>query len=170
MTTFRHDCEYQALLRLTPYDELRVNGSTGADHSEQIDDLERQASEDGRAITIFDADDFGYIVELVPQPLPLEERTRRGLFGQELMIKANRRGHDFSVTLWRAVGGRFAAGCSCGARLWADSTVDPPVIDGDELLETDCQQPGVEEWRREQRRLQEIIDRIHDEETAGRRQ
>jgi hypothetical protein len=39
-------------------------------------------------------------------------------------------------------------------------------VDGGELLETDCRQPGVEEWRRERQWLQEIIDRTSDEDNA----
>jgi hypothetical protein len=115
VTSFRHEHEYEALLRLTPYEELRANGSTGADHSGHIDELERQAQSDGLTITVNDGDDFGYIVQLVLPSLSEEEATRRVLFAHELTLAANLRGHDLEVS--RAAGGRFSAGCYCGARL-----------------------------------------------------
>lgn len=151
LTSFRHEHESEALLKLSTYEELIANGDVRCTSSEEVIELRQRAGSAGLETTTIELEDSFYeLVEITPPPVPAERRSAIASIASALLREANWRGH--SLVRWRQVGGRFAGACERGARLWAESNLDPPLIDGIELLGTDCRRPGARKWRRIQRK------------------
>jgi hypothetical protein len=138
-----HEAEYAKLLtRHSDYDELLRSGFVIV-QSDDPDSWRKNLKAEARAdkirvrTGIADADDqvvWAYLKRLDEHPLSddeLDERYRHIDAVQEAMARSRFRGHSIR-SLIRSEGNRAAAFCeSCGARLYLDTSYDPPLMDGE---------------------------------------